>query len=326
MERLVELINSDQIKNVVVAVGAGISVAAGIPDFRSPSIGLYASIKEMGHFNFRSPTFVFDIGVFRKDPRPFWWIFGVLWPRADWPLPTDFHYLISLLHSKGKLLRCYSQNVDGLELMANLPEDKVVYAHGVLHPAHCLNCHAEVPLKHCIDAIQPNIAQKQGNYNETIVPTCPKCGGNHVKPDVVFFGENLPRRFFDLYDRDLSNADLLIVSGTSLEVYPFASIPRDVPNNTPRFLINRDRVREYQGALQSIGTWFKELFSFGFKDCSPVFDFSSNRDYFIGGDLQDAAKDLINRLGWEEEYNQLKTETEHKQHPLLQTIENEQAE
>ena len=137
IEALVEKIISGNFKNVIVLTGAGISTAAGIPDFRSPKIGLYATLKEMKNFHFRSPTFAFDIDVFMKDPRPFWWVFNNLWPRADWPNPTDMHYFISLLNSKGVLLRNYTQNVDSLEIQAGLPPDKLIQCHGTLTTAHC---------------------------------------------------------------------------------------------------------------------------------------------------------------------------------------------
>jgi NAD-dependent SIR2 family protein deacetylase len=136
LDQLVSFIESGQFTKIVVCVGAGISVAAGIPDFRSPSVGLYASVSSMAHFKFHSPTFVFDLGEFRRDPRPFWWIVSRLWPRGEFPKPTAFHHFMTLLHRRNLLLRCFSQNIDGLEEMSGLPAEKVVQAHGVLSPCH----------------------------------------------------------------------------------------------------------------------------------------------------------------------------------------------
>ena len=314
MDKLVDLIKSGNIHNIVVLTGAGISVAAGIPDFRSPKIGLYASIKEMKHLKFRNPTFVFDIDVFKNDPRPFWWIFGKLWPRKDWPNPTPFHYFLTLLERHNLLLRCYTQNIDDLETLAGLTADKMVNCHGVLSPCHCLDCHKEVPLSHCIQAIQPNIERDINDYEEAVVPLCPHCNRNHVKPDVVFFGENLPRSF-KKYSTDLPQADLMIVAGTSLTVSPVSELPFSLRENVPRFLINKEKVKEKGGKGREFLNNVKEFFTFGLMDYRGVFDFNG-QDGFIGGDLQVAALELIQRLGWKEEYEQLKAQAESSQHPL----------
>ena len=76
------------------------------------------------------------------------------------------------------------------------------------------------------------------------VSYCPNCSGL-IKPDIVFFGENLPTRFFDLQDADSEVADLLICIGTSLEVYPFANLAEMVPDNVVRILINRHTVGSF---------------------------------------------------------------------------------
>ena len=76
------------------------------------------------------------------------------------------------------------------------------------------------------------------------VSYCPNCGGL-VKPDIVFFGENLPTRFFDLQDADPEVSDLLICIGTSLEVYPFANLAEMVPDNVVRILVNRHTVGSF---------------------------------------------------------------------------------
>ena len=75
----------------------------------------------------------------------------------------------------------------------------------------------------------------------TGVPRCRHCGG-YIKPDIVFFGENLPDRFFRLKESDTDKSDLLVCIGTSLEVYPFAGLADEIPRDTPRILINREVV------------------------------------------------------------------------------------
>lgn len=126
IRRLVDLLKSGEFKKIMIVSGAGMSVAAGIPDFRSPMIGLYASLSSMAHMKLKSPTFVFDINEFMRDPRPFWWIFGRMWPKGEWPKPTNFHFLIALLEKHNMLQRCYTQNIDNLELGAGVSSDKLV--------------------------------------------------------------------------------------------------------------------------------------------------------------------------------------------------------
>ena len=318
MDRLVEYIQSGEKKKIIVLSGAGVSVASGIPDFRSPSIGLYASLQSMKHLEMKSPYFVFEMYTFKKDPRPFWWIFGRLWPRRDWPQPTTFHYFLTLLERHGVLLRCYTQNIDDLETVAGLPKDKLINCHGVLSPCHCLDCGKEVSLSYCLDAIQPNIAQNLDDYKNAVVPKCPFCQGEHVKPDVTFFGEHLPEDYFK-YSNDFPECDLLIVVGTSMAVEPVCSLPQYLKPDVPCVLINKEKVKEKGGKVQEAWNTVKSAFTFGNYDYSGVFDFTT-KDTFIGGDCQENCLELIHKLGWTEEFEALKEETKRSQHPLAQLI------
>ena len=243
MEKLVELITSGKIHNIIVMAGAGISVASGIPDFRSPQVGLYASIKDVAELHDQDPTFVFQIEVFEKNPKPFWWIFSKMWPATAAALPTPFHFLIYLLYSHNLLLRCYTQNIDGLEKLAGLPDDKVIHAHGVLDKCHCLKCGQEYPIGYCLPQMNANLSNPNSTIENAVYPSCTACGSNLIKPDVVFFHEDLPDQFFDQFPVDFDDADLLIIAGTSLEVYPFASLPEEVDYSVPRFLVNKTMVK-----------------------------------------------------------------------------------
>lgn len=318
MDKVVEYIKSGEKKKIIVLSGAGVSVGAGIPDFRSPSIGLYASLQSMKHLQLKNPTFVFELYTFKKDPRPFWWIFGRLWPRTDWPKPTTFHYFLTLLERHGLLLRCYTQNIDDLETVAGLPSDKLVNCHGVLTPCHCLDCGKEVPLTYCLDAIQPNIQRNLNDYVDAVVPLCPFCNNNHVKPDVTFFGEDLPAEYFHYLD-DFPECDLLIVVGTSMQVEPVCSLPQYLKPDVPCVLINREKVKEKAGKAKEIMDNIKSAFTFGMVDYTGIFDFQ-NKDTFLGGDLQDNCMELINRLGWNDEFEALKKETLNSEHELAKLI------
>lgn len=205
-------------------MGAGISTAAGIPDFRSPDTGIYANL---AHLNLPDPEAVFDIGFFRRDPRPFYALAREMSPGQY--RPTLAHSFIKLLHDKGVLLKHFSQNIDCLERRAGLPGEMIVEAHGSFASQHCIDCSAGYPeneMKHAIEKGE--------------VPFCGQCNGI-VKPDIVFFGQSLPQEFF--LNRNLpAAADLCIVMGTSLTVQPFASLPGLCKEGVPRVLINLDRV------------------------------------------------------------------------------------
>ena len=274
MDALVELLSSRRAHKIVVLAGAGISVASGIPDFRSPKVGLYASIKDTASLRNKSASFVFELEVFKKDPRPFWWIFSKMWPKTAKAVPTPFHFFIKLLDFHSLLLRCYTQNVDGLEKVAGVPEDKLVHAHGVIDICHCLNCQQEYPIKYCLAQIEPNLNNPDNCIENTVVPICEKCGANQIKPDMVFFHDFLPDQFFLQYPEDLDSADLLLIVGTSLEVYPFASLPKKVRPEVKRFVItNRN----------------KNL---------SMFKFKTDRDWLIEGDCQEIVFQLCEKLGW----------------------------
>ena len=204
-------------------VGAGISTSAGIPDFRSPDTGIYSNL---AHLELPHPEAVFDIGFFRQNPKPFYALASELYPGRY--RPTIAHSFIRLLHEKGLLLKHFTQNIDCLEREAGLPGRMIIEAHGSFATQRCIDCKMAYPEKPMKEAV----AQSK-------VPFCPGCKGL-VKPDIVFFGEALPREF--IMNRDLpADADLCIVMGSSLSVYPFASLPGFVSEGVPRVLINMDQ-------------------------------------------------------------------------------------
>jgi NAD-dependent SIR2 family protein deacetylase len=135
--------------------------------------------------------------------------------KEIWPgmihSPTLTHSFISLLAHKKKLLRVYTQNIDGLEVLAGLPSDKIVECHGHFRTASCIDCHKAVDN-------MDNVVERITQHGK--VPICQYCHTGHVKPDIVFFGEGLPHRFHTLLKPDLARADLLIILGTSLMVAP----------------------------------------------------------------------------------------------------------
>ncbi|CAH8469729.1 unnamed protein product [Dicrocoelium dendriticum] len=182
---------------------------------------------------------IFCIDYFRTNPEPFFKLAKRLYkPEAK---PTLAHYFVKLLHKKNLLKRHYTQNVDDLETLCGLPEETIVQAHGSFQTGHCLKCRKIYDFEwmkgkfHGIHIICTDLIMNDQ------IPRCSEqdCHGV-VKPDVVFFGEGLPRKFFSCIQQDLRSCDLLIIMGTSLTVAPFCSIPHLTSPETYRVYINRD--------------------------------------------------------------------------------------
>ncbi|KAJ5102806.1 hypothetical protein N7532_003335 [Penicillium argentinense] len=223
IEAVAKYIKENDVNRVVLMVGAGISTSAGIPDFRSPDTGLYANL---AFLDLEEPEDVFDIGFFRQNPKPFYALAHELYPGRY--RPTIAHSFIKLLYDKGMLLKHFTQNIDCLERQAGVPGEKIIEAHGSFASQRCIECKKPYPN----DLMKQMVGTRK-------VPCC-DCGG-YVKPDIVFFGEALPRSFFDSMPQ-VAEADLCIVMGTSLMVQPFASLPQHVGRRVPRVLINMQKV------------------------------------------------------------------------------------
>ena len=132
---IADYIQSEKCKNIIVMTGAGISTAAGIPDFRSPGTGLYSQLEK---YNLPHPQAIFELDYYKSNPEPFCMLAKELWPGNY--SPTTSHHFQRLLDKKGLLLRSFTQNIDGLELVSGLPPDKLIAAHGSFHTSHCIEC------------------------------------------------------------------------------------------------------------------------------------------------------------------------------------------
>ncbi|XP_019723101.1 NAD-dependent protein deacetylase sirtuin-3, mitochondrial isoform X1 [Hippocampus comes] len=250
-------------KRVVVMAGAGISTPSGIPDFRSPGSGLYDNLQQ---YNLPYAEAIFEIAFFHHNPKPFFALSKELYPGNYQPNLT--HYFVRLLHKKGLLLRMYTQNIDGLERLAGIPPEMLVEAHGTFATATCTVCRR----KYDGEDLRPDLMSG-------VIPKCMTCKGI-VKPDIIFFGEELPLHFFK-YVTDFPLADLLIIMGTSLEVEPFASLAGAVRASVPRLLINRDLVGPF--AMTN----------------------SRPRDVVLLGDVVNGVQTLVRVLGWTQELDAL---------------------
>lgn len=198
----------DRKPKIVIMAGAGVSTAAGIPDFRTPGSGLYANLQK---YNLPFAEAIFTIHFFRQNPEPFFQLAKEMYP-GKWK-PTTTHYFVKLLEQKGLLLRHFTQNIDTLERVAGISPEKIVEAHGSFGEAHCIECDASFPAEFVEACVMAEPVK---------VPRCTTCDGI-VKPRITFFGESLPARFSQCAP-DLKQAELLLVLGTSLKVMPVSGV------------------------------------------------------------------------------------------------------
>lgn len=195
---------ADESNNIVFFGGAGVSTESGIPDFRGVD-GLYNQKYKY------PPETIISHSFFRKHKDEF---FEFYWDRMIFPdaKPNVTHQRLARLEEEGKLKAVVTQNIDGLHQLAG--SKNVLELHGSVHRNYCRNCGKFYSL----EDIMPN------NVDKSIVPRC-ECGGI-IKPDVVLYEEGLDEEVMDKTMYYITHADLLIVGGTSLSVYPAAGLIR----------------------------------------------------------------------------------------------------
>jgi len=190
----------DKANSVVALTGAGISTNAGIPDFRGPQ-GLYITQQY-------DPEKIFDIHYFNRDPKPFFDFARDFIELEKTVQPTIAHRFLSALEKTGKLSGVVTQNIDSLHQMAG--SKNVVEIHGSFWISHCLQCWEE----YSYDELKHRLP------HEDILKCA--CQGI-IKPDIVFFGENVKN--LDKASDLVAESDVLFVIGTSCVVYPAAMLP-----------------------------------------------------------------------------------------------------
>ena len=183
-------------------------VASGIPDFRSAN-GLYRNLGKYPVPFLTDPSNIFRLRDFFTFPAPFWILAKEMFYTDDQYHPTPSHFFLTLLEKKGILRRVYTQNIDGLERKAGLEPPRLIEGHGTSASCSCTSCGYSYSL---------DVAQRA--VNNRILATCGVCGEGLIKPDIVFFGEDLPECFYRSLHEDRSKVDLLLVMGTSLQVHP----------------------------------------------------------------------------------------------------------
>jgi NAD-dependent deacetylase len=185
----------------VVLTGAGVSTESGIPDFRSAT-GLWADV---------DPFEVASIQAFRRDPARVWSFYRERIGLLRAAEPNAAHRALAELERRGFVRAVVTQNIDTLHTRAGSSD--VVEVHGSIRSAECLGClwveRAEAVLE---------------QLEESAVPACPRCGET-LKPGVVLFGEVLPALAMERATQLAREAELMLVVGSSLEVWPVAGLP-----------------------------------------------------------------------------------------------------
>jgi NAD-dependent SIR2 family protein deacetylase len=211
-------------KNIIFMVGAGISTTAGIPDFRSKN-GIYEKINKK-YPQFKDPSDIFNINFVNDNVDIFFEVIGDIINCES--IPTLAHIFMKEINDTGKLKRIYTQNIDGLEIKAGIPSDKIIQVHGNMDKWYCNKCKHEYTIK---ESLEYKICQE----------CIEKDKKNIIRPDIVFFGETV--KLSNTFARkDFSKCDLLIIMGTSMSVYPFADLPKKMPRIIPIYSINNTRI------------------------------------------------------------------------------------
>ena len=221
LERFKEII--DQHHRIVFFGGAGVSTASGIPDFRS-SAGLYA---EDQHRQLPAEIIV-SASFFQKNPAQFFQFYfdKLVYPEAK---PNIAHQFMAQLEKQGKNIQIVTQNIDNLHEQAG--SSHVHHLHGTTEHNYCINC------------------GRYYNYEELILDESgiPRCSADQgiVRPDVTLYGEQLDVTVVDQAIRVMKEAEVLIVAGTSLVVYPAAGLI-DYFNGQHAIVINNQPIRTHR--------------------------------------------------------------------------------
>jgi NAD-dependent SIR2 family protein deacetylase len=254
----------------VALTGAGVSTASGIPDFRSAG-GLWDRV---------DPMEVASIGAFRRDPGRVWEFYRARLDLMTRVTPNPAHEALARLQREGRLQALITQNVDGLHAAAG--SRTVIDLHGRIDDVVCVGCHRRSPrseLQHRLSELNPGFVEGAGPAVEAApdgdaelaatdgfrLAACTGCGGL-LKPDVVFFGENVPRervdRAYALVDAAAAGAGALLVAGSSLTVMSGLRFVRHAHRlGMPVVIVNRGATRGDELATLHVDAGCSEFLS-----------------------------------------------------------------
>lgn len=213
VERFLQMVKESD--NIVFFGGAGVSTESGIPDFRSVD-GLYNQKYDY------PPETILSHSFYMAKPEEFYRFYRDKMLCLD-VKPNVTHEKLAQLEAAGKLKAVVTQNIDGLHQAAG--SKRVLELHGSVHRNYCQRCGKLFDARYILESPDP-------------VPVCDACGGK-IKPDVVLYEEGLDQKTVEGSIRAIRQADMLIVAGTSLTVYPAAGLINDY-RGSRLVLINRD--------------------------------------------------------------------------------------
>jgi NAD-dependent SIR2 family protein deacetylase len=237
----------DRHRRLFVLTGAGCSTSSGIPDYRDAE----------GQWKRGQPVTYQAFMREEKIRRRYWGRSLVGWRRIHAAKPNDAHRALARLEARGKIELLLTQNVDRLHQAAG--SARVIDLHGRIDLVRCMDCERRSPR----DELQDELARLNGgwldldagqapdgdadlegaDFSSFAVPSCRRCGGV-LKPDVVFFGENVPRDRVDAASRHLDEADAVLILGSSLMVYSgFRFVERAASLGKPAAAVNLGRTR-----------------------------------------------------------------------------------
>jgi NAD-dependent deacetylase len=245
----------------VVLTGAGVSTLSGIRDFRGKN-GLY---------NDMDAEKIFDIEYFRRDPSFYYKASADFIYNVHERSPSIVHTTLALLEQKGYLKSLITQNIDLLHQKGG--SKRVIEIHGSPSVHYCLHC-SNLSLVEQLAAEGPGVALSRHDgdllgFDDTAalvkagdLPRCKKCG-RVLKPAITFFGEALPAIALEAAERDASRADLMLVLGTTLTVYPAAAVPQITLRNGGALVIvnNMETPLDSSAVMrfEDLGEVFEEL-------------------------------------------------------------------
>jgi NAD-dependent deacetylase len=217
-------------KKIVALTGAGVSTLSGIPDFRSGNFDIWKRY---------TPEKVFDIERFHRDPGYFYSFVNECFPKGTRSyVPNAVHKTLARLEKSGILQTVITQNIDGLHQKAG--SQNVLELHGSWSRFFCVKCK-----KDFTDEAIPGLPMRNK------VPLCDICKGL-VRPDVVFYGEMLPQETLRYAIACALSADYLFILGSSLVVYPAASIPAHTIESGGKLIIFNNQPTQYDQQAEAI--------------------------------------------------------------------------
>jgi NAD-dependent deacetylase len=232
-------------RHCVALTGAGVSTLSGIKDFRS----------EDGLYNMDGGAYqhMFDIDVFEQDPAAYYGPAKDFIYNLDEKQPSIVHNVLAKMEAAGLLKAIITQNIDLLHQKAGAKH--VIEVHGSPSVHYCMHC----------SGIRMPFAEAQAIVKRGGMPTCPKCG-RVLKPAITFFGEMLPQKAIYEATQEAESADLMLILGTSLTVYPAAGLPLNTLRHGGRLIIvNRQTTSLDANAaarFTELGATFEELTSY----------------------------------------------------------------